>query len=281
VSDTEARSERDKRSIDRRKAGAPARSAADRTATLSAAHADLLRRTERLERSNAELEELGRALAHDLSEGVATIAFFAEALAAALGSGIDEHAQRQLEGIQAGVKRSQTLISGALRAAEREAGAPRAAVDANAVLRAALANLRARRESAGAEVNAEPLPPVSGDEPELIRLFQNVLANAISFRDPGRRPRIRVGARRERRRWRFEITDNGIGIDRNAPSAASRGDRRRSRPGARRGVGLEVCRRIVEAHGGELRLEPGPGRQGTTVSFDLPAVEASTRPVRS
>jgi signal transduction histidine kinase len=86
---------------------------------------------------------------------------------------------------------------------------------------------------------------------------------------------------RERRRWRFEITDNGIGIDRNAPSAASGGDRRRSRPGARRGVGLEVCRRIVEAHGGELRLEPGPGRQGTTVSFDLPAVEASTRPVRS
>lgn len=276
MSETEARRDREERSIDRR-AAAPARSVADRTATLSAAHADLMRRVERLERSNGELEAFGEALAHDLSEGLATIGFFADALEAALGPDIEEPARGQLDGIRAGVERSQALISGALRAAKREAGAgPLRPVDANAVLRDALANLRARRELAGAKVNAEPLPSVSGEGPELVRLFQNVIANAIRFRDRRRPPRIRVGSRRQGRRWRFEITDNGIGIDRDAGEVASGADPPGSGSGAvRRGVGLAVCRRIVEAHGGELRLEPGPGRQGTTVSFDLPAVEAS------
>lgn len=266
VSDTGEKSERDQRSIERRAAAAPARSAAERTATFRAAHADLLRRIERLERSNAELEAFGEALAHDLSEGVATIAFFADALGATLGSALDEEARRQLVGIEAGVERSQALISGALRAAERR-GAEPAPVDTNDVLRDALASLRARCDLTGAKVTAEPLPSVSGQRPELIRLFQNILANAIRFRDPGRPPRIRVGARRLGRRWRFEITDNGIGIDHDAADAAS--------AGSQTGIGLAICRRIVESHGGRLRLEPGPGRQGTTVGFDLPAVEAS------
>jgi light-regulated signal transduction histidine kinase (bacteriophytochrome) len=273
VSNTETRSDRDDRSIDRRAAGAPARSLADRTATLNAAHADLMRRIERLERSNAELEAFGESLAHDLSEGVATIGFFADALAEALGPDIEEPAQRQLDGIRAGVERCQALIGGALRAAGRRAGAERPRpVDANAVLRDALANLRARRELAGATVNAEPLPSVAGQGSELVRLFQNVIANAIRFRDRHRPPRIRVGSRRQGRRWRFEITDNGIGID---DAASGTGLPESGSGAARRGVGLEVCRRIVEAHGGRLRLDPGPDRQGTTVSFDLPAVEAT------
>jgi light-regulated signal transduction histidine kinase (bacteriophytochrome) len=276
VSETEARSDREKRSIDRR-AAAPARSVADRAGTLNAAHADLMRRVEALERSNGELEALGEALAHDLSEGVATIGFFADALEAALGADIEKPARQQLDGIRAGVERSQALISGALRSAKREAGAgPRRPVDTNAVLHDALANLRARRELAGATVNAEPLPSVSGERSELVRLFQNVIANAIRFRDRRRSPRIRVGTRRQGRRWRFEITDNGIGVDRDAGEVGSRADPPGSASGAvRRGVGLAVCHRIVEAHGGRLRLDPAPDRQGTTVSFDLPAVEAS------
>lgn len=276
VSDTEARSGRVQRPVDRRAAGAPARRAADRTATLSAANADLLRRIERLEDANSELEAFGEALAHDLSEGLGTIAFFSEALEDALGPGIEEPVRRQLDGIRAGVERGQALIEGALRTAERRDGAgPRHPVDANAVLDEALANLRASRELAGVAVNAEPLPAVSGERSELVRLFQNVLANAIRFRDRSRPSRVRIGTRRQGRRWRFEIADNGIGIDRGAASPSADGPREPTAGGARPGVGLEVCRRIVEAHGGRLRLDPGPARSGTTVSFDLPAVEAS------
>lgn len=260
----------------------PARRATDRTATLSAANADLLRRIERLEGSNRELEAFGEALAHDLSEGLATIAFFTDALAAALGPDIGESVRRQLSGIQAGVERGQVLIEGALRAAERRAAiGARHPVDANAVLDDALDNLRASRELAGVTVNAEPLPAVSGERSELVRLFQNVLANAIRFRHRARPSRVRIGTRRQGRRWRFEITDNGIGIDREAGAASGVDPREREQGVARPGVGLEVCRRIVEAHGGRLRLGPGPDRRGTTVSFDLPAAGQANPPPSS
>lgn len=273
MSDTGAKRLRDERAIERRASGAPRPTPADRTATLRAAHADLLRRVERLERSNVELAAFGPALAHDLSEGVATIALFADALGAHLGPDLDEEARGELDGIRDGVERSQALISGALRMAELEAGAaPRGPVDTDAVLRDALDNLRARREETDVKFSAEPLPPVSGEGPELVRLFQNVLANAIRFRDRRRPMRITVGSRRQGRRWRFEVTDNGTGIDREASQVSA---------GSQRGLGLAICRRIVEAHGGRLRLEPGPGGRGAIVSFDLPAVEASgSRPDR-
>lgn len=269
MSDTGAKWGREERAIGRRTAGAPRRAVADRAATLSAAHAELLRWIERLERSNAELAAFGGALAHDLSEGVATIAFFADALGADLESDLDEEARRHLDGIRDGVERSQALISGALRHAERETGAaPRRPVDTNEVLRDALANLTARREQVGARIVAEPLPLVLGEGPELVRLFQNILANAMGSRDPHRPTRIAIGSRRQGRRWRFEITDDGIGIDDGVDEASAE---------SRRGMGLAICRRIVAAHGGRLRLDPGPGGQGTIVGFDLPAVEAFGR----
>jgi light-regulated signal transduction histidine kinase (bacteriophytochrome) len=269
MSDTGATSDREEeRANEPRTAGAPRRTVGDRTATLNAANADLLRQVERLERSNAELAAFGPALAHDLSEGMATIAYFADALAAALGSDLDEATRQHLDGIRAGVERSQALISGAMQTAEHEADAgPARPVDTNAVLRDALANLRARRELAGAKVSAEPLPPVSGNGSELVRLFQNLLANAIGSRDPSRPSRISVGSRRQGRRWRFAITDNGIGID---PDGGG-GDPAEPQLG----IGLAICRWIVARHGGRFQLEPGPGGRGTTVSFDLPAVEGA------
>lgn len=275
---TGSRAGRDDPSIgERHGAGAAGRGVNDRTATLNAAYADLLRRTERLERSNADLEALGQELAHDLSEGVATIAFFAEALEATLGTDLDEAARHELDGIRAGVNRAQSLISATLRSAGRDPGPDRGRpVDTNAVLDEALANLHVRRKQAGAKISAEPLPPVSGHGPELSRLFQNLLANAIRFRDSSRQLRIRIGARRQERRWRFEIADNGIGIDRDGAALADPPEGYEA-PAEHPGLGLRLCRRIVEANGGRLRLEPAPDGPGTVVSFDLPAVEASGR----
>jgi light-regulated signal transduction histidine kinase (bacteriophytochrome) len=250
--------------IERPVGGGPRRPAPDRTGTLGAAHADLLRRIERLERANAELAAFGAALAHDLAEGVATIAYFADALETTLGSDPDA-ARRPLAGIRAGAEHSQELIAGALRTIDGAGDAPLQPVDANEVLRDARANLIARLAPVGAKIVAGRLPQVAGQKTELVRLFQNLLANAVSFRDPRRPLQIRVAAAREASRWRFEIADNGVGI--------GNGASRREPPG----IGLAICRRIVAAHGGRLGLETGPDGEGTTVSFDLPAVEGAPR----
>ncbi len=228
-----------------------------------------------------ELDEAGQVIAHDLSEGLATIALFADALETRLGSDLDGETTRSLEGIRAGIERMQSLISGALRFGGGYTSAEHhRPVDANAALCEALANIHARIEQTGAEVVAEPLPWISGDPRELTRLFQNLLANSIKFRDPMRpvritvnARRIRAGAWREGLRWRFEIADNGIGLD---PELAERvfNPSSRSEIGGHPvdGLGLTICQKIVGAHGGRIRAEPRP-EGGTMVSFDLPADE--------
>lgn len=238
-------------------------------------------------RADADPEEttgLGadeQEVAHDLSEGLATIAFFADALEMRLGNDLDAEATRSLEGIRAGIERMQSLISATLRSGGRSAGVENhRPVDANAALGEALANLHARIEQTGAEVAAGPLPWVSGDPQGLTRLFQNLLANSIKFRDP-RRPvrievsarRIRAGAWRDGLRWRFEVADNGIGLD---PELAERAFNPSS-PSVigghpARGLGLTICQKIVGDHGGRIRAEPRP-EGGTAVGFDLPAAE--------
>ena len=231
---------------------------------------------EKLERSNADLEEFGRVIAHDLSEGLATVALFADALETRMGHDLDQATTHNLDGIRAGIERMQSLISATLRSARGPAGAERnGPVDTNAVLRDALASIHARVEQTGAEVVAEPLPWVSGNGPELTRLFQNLLANSIEFRHPLRPVRIRVGARRDGRRWRFEVADNGIGLDPELAERTFNPSSQRAEIGAHPdgGLGLTICQRIVGAHGGQARAERRP-EGGTTVSFDLPAVEA-------
>jgi len=260
----------------RRGAGVPRPPVRDRTTTLNAAYTDQLRRNEELERSNAELEVLGRELAHDLSEGVATIAFFADALESTLGSSLDDSARRDLDGIRAGVERAQSLIGAALRSATGDDSAdpgPEGIVDTEDVLRDALANLHAHRDQAGVTITAGALPPVAGRRADLVRLFQNLLANAFRFRARSRPLQVWIGAWRDGSRWHFEITDNGVGIDREGRAVGgveSTGD-----AGGHPGLGLALCRRIVAANGGRLRLEPSPRGVGTSVAFDLPAAGES------
>jgi light-regulated signal transduction histidine kinase (bacteriophytochrome) len=149
-------------------------------------------------------------------------------------------------------------------------GQPLVPVDTGAALEEALAHLASRIAEAGAEVDAQSLPIVAADRGQLAQLFQNLIGNAIKFcrEHP---PRVRVEACREVRGWRFSISDNGIGI---APEYRERIfcifqrlHSRREYPGT--GIGLSICKRIVERHGGEMGVESAPGG-GSVFWFTLP-----------
>jgi light-regulated signal transduction histidine kinase (bacteriophytochrome) len=144
--------------------------------------------------------------------------------------------------------------------------------DVDLVLERTLKALRRAIEEADAEVTHDRLPPVQADAAQLGQVFQNLIANAIKFRREDVPPRIHISAERQGDEWLFSVTDNGIGID------AEHADRifqvfqrlhtEEEYPGL--GVGLALCKRIVERHGGRIWAEPGPG-VGTTFYFTLPA----------
>jgi signal transduction histidine kinase len=219
-----------------------------------------------LERSNARLEESAQAIAHDLREGLGTIAMFRETLARRLGPGRDPSAARELEGIGAGIERMSSLIDATLESARRGTVAARRPVATDLALDDALANLAARIAETDAKIVREPLPWTSGDPQELTRLFQNLIANALEHRDPERAPRIRIGARRDGAGWLFEVADNGPGMPPEVSRAFERGE---AANGVERRLGLEICARIVAAHGGRAWAARRP-EGGTMVSFTLP-----------
>ena len=223
------------------------------------------------ERAGDEVETSAEVLAHDLREGLGTIALFAWALEARLGDGLDPAAARDLDGIRAGVERMTSLVAGGNGNADwRAAATSHRPLDASLVVRDALANLHARIAETRSEIHCEPLPWIRGDGPQLTRLFQNLVANSLKFRDPMLPARVQIAAEPAGRRWRFEVTDNGIGI---APELAKRSfDPARGRGDATNGegLGLIICARIIRAHGGQARAERRAAG-GTRVTFDLPA----------
>ncbi len=252
--------------VDRRLA-ATRRAARVRAAALgelAIEKAKLSRQIAELEQSNSRLEELAGAVTHDLSEGLATISMFVEALASRLGDGLDPAAARDLNGIRAGLERMNLLVSEELNAAR--VGGRTGSVDSQVALSAALSNLEARISESDSQIVAERLPWVICDLAELTRLFQNLLANSLAARDPDRDLWIRVSARPVGLRWHFEVEDTGAGIRSDLEgqlreSTGPRADRQH-------GLGLVICRRIVQAHGGTIRAARRAGG-GTTVCFDL------------
>jgi light-regulated signal transduction histidine kinase (bacteriophytochrome) len=147
--------------------------------------------------------------------------------------------------------------------------------DSGAVLDAALETLRAAIAEEGAEVTRDPLPVVRADPRMLESVFQNLVGNALRFRGE-RAPLVHVGARAARNAWVFSVRDNGIGI---APEYAGvifeMFQRLERRPGDRStGVGLAICRRAVERHGGRIWVQSAAG-QGSTFCFTLPASDGS------
>ncbi|QFY12710.1 HAMP domain-containing protein [Nonomuraea phyllanthi] len=232
---------------------------------------------EELRRSNGELEQFAYVASHDLQEPLRKVASFTQMLEQRYGPELDERARQYIHYAVDGAKRMQLLINDLLDFSRvgRVTG-ERSAVDSGAALDVALENLSATIEDTEATVTRDELPMVRGNRLQLTQLFQNLIENAVKFRSEAP-PRVHIGVRRSGDMWEFSCSDNGIGVE---PKYADRifliFQRLHPRdvyPGT--GIGLALCRKIVEYHGGQLWLDDGDGPggegQGATFRWTLPA----------
>jgi len=231
----------------------------------------LARRASELARSNAELEQFAYVASHDLQEPLRMVASYTQLLANRYKDKLDDDARDFIAFAVDGATRMQTLIGDLLnysRVGTR--GKPFQPVNCEAILERVLVSLKLAMSESGTTVSHDPLPAVIGDELQLGQLFQNLLANAIKFHGEGP-PLIHISAERNGNAWTFSIRDNGIGI---APEHTERifliFQRLHSRdeyPGT--GIGLAVCKKIVERHGGRIWVNSQPGN-GATFLFTIP-----------
>ncbi len=229
-----------------------------------------------LARSNAELEQFAYVASHDLQEPLRMVASYVGLLERRYRGRLDSDADDFIEFAVDGARRMQALLNGLLdlsRVGTR--GRELEPTESGAALKDSLINLEQAIAEAGAEVVHDPVPTVLGDRIQLTQLFQNLVSNAVKFNTSGR-PRVTVTAQRAGSMWEFAVADNGIGID---PAHFDRIFQVFQRLHTRdtyegTGIGLSVCRKIVERHGGTIWPESAKG-QGTTFRFTLKAVEAA------
>ncbi|MBI3779880.1 MAG: PAS domain S-box protein [candidate division NC10 bacterium] len=243
-------------------------------AALSIDHARLFdaqaRRAEELARSNAELEQFGSVASHDLQEPLRMVASFTQLLAKRYRGKLDAEADEFIAYAVDGATRMQRLINDLLTYSRvGRLGKPFELTDCEAVLDRTLADLRVTIEENGAVITHDPLPTLMADVTQLRQLFQNLIGNALKFRSD-KPTEVRVGAERTDGTWLFSIRDNGIGIDPQQQDRVfvifQRLHTRDEYPGT--GIGLAICRRIVEQHGGRIWVESEPGK-GATFYFTL------------
>ena len=237
-----------------------------------------------LTRSNADLTQFAYAASHDLQEPLRIIVSYLALLQRRYQGHLDQNADEFIAFVVDAAKRMQRLIHDLLiysRVGREKTLAP---TDLNEALQTALDNLQAARHEAAAEITAGPLPTVMARSTEMVQLLQNLLGNAIKFR--GERPlKIHVGATRAANglEWVFSVRDNGIGVD---PSHVDRifiiFERLHGIGGkyAGSGIGLALCRKIVEQHGGRIWVESVPD-QGSTFRFTLPVADAQAKKTAS
>lgn len=235
---------------------------------------DILKdKTEDLARSNAELEQFAYVASHDLQKPLRMVSGFVQLLANKYKGQLDSDADEFISYALDGSQRMHALINDLLqfsRVGRDEASAKE--VQMGEVLERALTNLGVAIEEAGAIITADPLPSVVGKQSYLVRLLQNIIGNAIKFRSKAV-PKVHVSVRRQDGEWVFSVKDNGIGFE---PRFAERifgvFQRLHSHaeyPGT--GIGLAICKKIVEQHGGRIWAESEPGN-GASFYFTLPVV---------
>jgi PAS domain S-box-containing protein len=235
----------------------------------------LAQQAEDFARSNAELEQFAYVASHDLQEPLRMVASYCQLLQRRYQGKLDGDADDFINFAVDGARRMQVLINDLLaysRAGRREQTF--VATDCALVLDDVIANLQAAIMEHGAEITHDPLPTVRADRAHLLQILQNLVGNALKFSE--HRPQVHVAATRQDDKWHFSVRDNGIGI---APEYRDRIFEIFKRlhgwgeyPGT--GIGLAVCKKLVERHGGRIWVESTPG-QGSTFHFTLPACEGT------
>jgi PAS domain S-box-containing protein len=236
------------------------------------AEEELKRTVAELARSNRELEQFAYIASHDLQTPLRSITCFLDLLARRYKGKLGPDADEFIAFAVGGAERMHQLINDILvfsRVGIR--GKPFERLESREPLERALGNLQAALEESGAEVMYDELPLVTADRNQLVQLFQNLVENAVKYRKPAEPPRIHIAATEKEGAWEFRVTDNGIGI---APEYGERIFEIFQRlhtigeyPGT--GIGLAICKKIVERHGGRIWVESEPGT-GSDFYFTLP-----------
>lgn len=224
--------------------------------------------------SNAVLQQFAYVVSHDLQEPLRMMTTFGNLFQKRYGGSVDKEGEEIIAFVTDGAARMQEMINDLLdysRASTREGSF--GPTETETVLRNAMSNMSTQIRESGAEISFERLPALTADSSQLAHLFQNLIGNAIKFRSD-EPPRIHVAARRERHSWIFSMSDNGIGIRREDYKRIfeifERLHHREDYPGT--GIGLAICKKIVERHGGRIWVESVPG-QGSIFYFTIPAAE--------
>lgn len=237
-----------------------------------------------LEQRNRELQDFAYVASHDLQEPLRKILAFGGRLRDRLGANMDETARDYLQRVFDAARRMQALIDDLLAFSRVSTeGKPFAQVDLNEVVGEVIRDIEAAIEQAGAVVETEPLPDIDADATQIRQLLQNLLSNAIKYRQPGTSPHVRVhgeiindalvggGSSPEEPLLRLNVADNGIGFDEKYLdrifTVFQRLHGRNEYEGT--GVGLAICRKIVERHGGRITARSAPGK-GSTFIVTLP-----------
>jgi PAS domain S-box-containing protein len=232
----------------------------------------LAQRTRDLERSNADLDSFASVVAHDLRAPLTTLIGFAELLQARNAAALNSKGHRYIDLILESAVRMQQLIDDLLAYARLDfRAAPAETVACSAILDAVALDCSAALQNTGGVINTGVLPAIAGDPTQIRQLFQNLIGNALKFHRPGVAPVVQVTAERRAAAWLFQVADNGIGID---PADVDRVFGMFQRVHTRgkyegTGIGLSVCKKIVERHGGRIWIESQPG-SGATVLFTWP-----------
>jgi PAS domain S-box-containing protein len=241
---------------------------------LREAEEEIKKKTEELARSNLELRQFAYIASHDLQEPLRAISGFTELLAKRYQGQLDEKADKYISFITEGSLRMQHMIQDLLLYSRVETQAHEfVKTDSNESLEQAVTNLRVSIQESNPVITNDPLPEIIADGEQITLLFQNLIGNAIKYHKPNVTPIIHISVQKDEKNWQFSVADNGIGIDEKYSDRLfkifQRLHTRDEYPGT--GIGLAVCKRIVERHDGTIWLKSTPG-EGTTFYFTIPVV---------
>ncbi|GMU21943.1 MAG: hypothetical protein AMXMBFR13_20310 [Phycisphaerae bacterium] len=225
-----------------------------------------------LARSNAELEEFAAVISHDLRSPLLAIGGCAQLIKDQYTEILDDEGRELIDMIQDGVGRMGRIIRDLLSFARATSISNHfVPVQAEAILEQAEADLREQIEKSGALITHDPLPPVIGNETQLAQVLTNLIGNAIKYRSQ-QPPRVHVSAERRGGEWLFRVRDNGMGIEPEHHQRIFAMFQRLHGDGDYEGtgIGLSICKKIVEHHGGRIWVESRPG-DGSLFQFTIPA----------